>query len=95
MDAMAQIDVSPGGGDEYVVTVDDGRGTTRHRVTASAAVVAELGGGARTEDLLIASFRYLLQREPKEAILSRFDLPEIGLHFPDYPAEIKRRLGAS
>ncbi len=92
---MAQIDVTPVGDHAYEVTVDDGRGTTRHRVTATPDVVADLGGGAGAEDLLAASFRFLLQREPKESILSRFDLPEIGLHFPDYPVEIRRRLGAS
>ncbi len=95
MKPVAKIEVSAAGGDDYVVTVDDGRGTTRHRVTASPEVVTDLGGGARAEDLLVASFGYLLQREPKESILSRFDLPEIGLHFPDYPVEIRRRLGAS
>ena len=90
---MANIRVESLGNDRYDVVVDDGRGTSRHEVTAPAAVVADLGGGeAAATRLIEASFEFLLEREPKEAILRRFDLPEIGLHFPDYPGEIRRRL---
>jgi hypothetical protein len=34
----------------------------------------------------------LLEREPKESILTRFDLSVIGRYFPEYEREIKRRL---
>jgi hypothetical protein len=34
----------------------------------------------------------LLEREPKESILGRFDLPVIGTYFPGYEAEIGRRI---
>ena len=36
--------------------------------------------------------RCLLEREPKESILARFDLPVIERYFPEYPHEIRRRL---
>jgi hypothetical protein len=39
-----------------------------------------------------ASFRFLLEREPREAILRRFELPLIGHFFAEYEAEIGRRL---
>ena len=42
---------------------------------------------------LAASFRFLLAREPKESILSRFELPVIERYFPEYPEEIRGRLG--
>ena len=38
------------------------------------------------------SFEFLLEREPKELILRQFALPAIGRYFPDYPAEIRKRL---
>ena len=38
------------------------------------------------------AFEFLLEREPKEFILSRFDLPVIGRYFPEFEREIKRRL---
>jgi len=34
----------------------------------------------------------LLENEPKESILGRFDLPLIGRYFPNFDAEMKRRL---
>ena len=39
------------------------------------------------------SFEFLLEREAKESILSRFDLPLIGRYFPEYEKEIRKRLG--
>ncbi len=92
---MAQIDVTPLGDGEYAVTVDDGRGTTRHRVTVSPETVTDLGGGAGAEDVVVASFGFLLEREPKESILGSFDLPIIGRYFPEYREEIRHRLGAT
>jgi hypothetical protein len=38
------------------------------------------------------SFEFLLERESKESILSRFDLSLISRYFPEYEQEIKRRL---
>jgi len=38
------------------------------------------------------SFEFLLEREPKESILTRFDLSLISRYFPEYEREIKRRL---
>jgi hypothetical protein len=38
------------------------------------------------------SFEFLLEREPKESILARFDLSVISRYFPEYEDEIKRRL---
>jgi hypothetical protein len=34
---------------------------------------------------------FLLEHEPKEAILSRFELPVIEHYFPDYPAALRSR----
>ena len=76
------------------VTVREGASATSHRVTLRRADYQRLTGGAvPPEELVHASFRFLLEREPKESILRQFDLPVIVRYFPEYEAEIRRRLG--
>ena len=82
---MATISVSHRGGAEYDVTVSDGRGATSHVVTVWPSDVERYAPGATPEQIIDASFQVLLQREPKEAILSRFELPVIERYFPEYP----------
>ena len=38
------------------------------------------------------SFRFLLEREPKESILRSFDLTVISRYFSEYEREITRRV---
>lgn len=81
---------------EFDVEVGEGGGATRHRVRMSAASYTALAGGAATpEDVLRAAFAFLLDREPKESILARFDVMVIGRYFPEFAREIGRYLGAS
>jgi hypothetical protein len=81
----AIIEVEAGSGDEYTVTVREGGGETRHRVRVDPEYAKKLTGGAvSAEELLRRSFEFLLEREPKEAILGSFDLPLIGRYFPEY-----------
>lgn len=89
---MERITVIHVRGDEYVVAVQDETSDTKHRVTVTAEDLEWLGTEAPAERVLEESFRFLLEREPKEAILRRFDLPVIARYFPDYPEEIRRRL---
>ena len=91
--AMATIAVTHRTGAIYDVTVDDGRGTTAHEVTLWPSDVARYAPDATPEELLDASFRFLLEREPKEAILGRFELPMIERYFPDYPGRIAGMIG--
>ena len=89
----ATIEVESLQAGEYLVTVIEGASRTSHTVTAEPDYAAELtAGNATTEDLLRRSFEFLLEREPKESILRRFDLPLIGHYFPDYEREIRSRL---
>ena len=85
---MPTIRVTHRNGAIYDVTVDDGRGTTTHEVTVWPSDVARYAPAATPEGLVQASFRFLLEREPKEAILGRFDLPVIERYFPDYATQI-------
>ena len=87
---MARIEVSHRGGNVYDVTVADDHGTTTHAVTVQPSDVERYAPGATVEELLKASFRFLLEREPKEAILRRFELPVIERYFPEYPRVIAR-----
>lgn len=90
---MADIEVEPIGGDRYRVTVTEGSSRTMHEVRVTEADRLRYGKGAAAFDLLRASFEFLLEREPKEAILSRFALPVIERYFPEYPTEIGELLG--
>ncbi|MFQ6033274.1 MAG: hypothetical protein ACE5LD_02970 [Candidatus Bipolaricaulia bacterium] len=84
-----------------VLTGADGS-STEHRVTLKEADYRRLTDTQKTgtsgkvgpERLVEQSFRFLLEREPKEAILKRFDLTVISRYFPEYEGEIARRLGS-
>jgi len=82
------ISVIAADGSRYQVTVQEGATRTVHDVTVTADDVERYAPGVTAERLLEASFEFLLAREPKEAILSRFDLPTIERYFPDYPRKI-------
>ncbi len=74
------------------VTVGNGR-TTRHRVRVSRTDLDRFAPGASDpEELVRASFAFLLEREPGESILREFDLPVIGRYYPEYEREIGHRL---
>lgn len=93
---MANIEVKRTDHDdsyEFQVTVKEGKGESRHRVTLRKGDYQELATGkASPEDLVTESFRFLLERESKESILRSFDLMVIGRYFPEYRREIVRRL---
>jgi len=73
------------------VTVGDDPAATTHEVEVTDEDISRLAPGAEVQRLVEASFRFLLERESREAILRRFALPVIGRHFPEYEAEIRRR----
>jgi hypothetical protein len=78
--------------DTYLVTVEEGRGKTKHTVTLDDAYYKNLAGAAESKEALIErSFRFLLKRESKESILSSFHLKVIARYFPEYEREIKKQ----
>lgn len=93
---MARINVGQSKQDDtyqFQVTVQEQGAETRHRVTLKEPDYRRLTAGEATpRDLVRASFRFLLEREPKESILRSFDLPAISRYFPEYEREIKKRL---
>ena len=78
----------------YQITVQEGGSRSSHLVTVPDGYEKKLiAGRISTEELVRRSFEFLLEREPKESILSSFDLPVIGRYFPEYEREIKKCLG--
>lgn len=77
------------------VRIGDDPDATRHQVTVRDEDLLRLApAGTSVEKVVEASFVFLLEREPREAILRQFDLPVIARYFPEYEREIGRRLGA-
>ncbi|MBF0426907.1 MAG: hypothetical protein HQL66_13925 [Magnetococcales bacterium] len=72
----------------FKVSVEEEGVRTEHTVTVDQMtfdrIVGSIGGGCQPLGVVEASFRFLLDREPKEAILNRFDLTLIPHHFPEY-----------
>ena len=50
---------------------------------------------APPERCLEAAFRFLLDREPKESILGRFDVTVISRYFPEFERELPHYLSRS
>ena len=90
---MEEIRVTRTGDNEFRVTVTEGDSTTIHNVTAMDEDSLRYGGDVPAERLIELSFEFLLEREHKESILTKFDLPMIEHYFPEYPRAIRKRLG--
>jgi hypothetical protein len=80
----------------FEVLVRERDGETRHYVTMSREACARLTAGRHSpERCLEAAFRFLLDREPKELILGRFDVTVISRYFPEFERELPRYLPKS
>jgi len=89
----AKIDVEIIDKCKFRVRVTESGTETSHDVTVSPRDYTRLKtGNVEPEELVRRSFEFLLEREPKESILTRFDLSVISRYFPEYEREIKRRL---
>jgi len=75
------------------VMVVEGTSRTKHKVTLSKPDRQRLGGLSQPPEVLLEeTFRFLLAREPKESILRAFDVSDVQRYFPDFPAEMQRRM---
>jgi hypothetical protein len=74
----------------FEVRVRSGGSESAHRVTLRRDDLEELAGaGADPEAFVRRCFGFLLEREPKESILSEFDVRVIGRYFPEFREEIR------
>ena len=73
----------------FWVTVRDPRGASHHDVAMSTESFAKLSGGNPSAELVVrAAFRFLLDRESRESILSRFEISQIGRYFPEFEQKL-------
>ena len=78
-------------GVEYQVIVREGSSETKHVVTVPDAFYQKLTNGKISQEACVKhAFEFLLDREPKESIYRRFDLPVISQYFPEFEKEFKR-----
>ncbi len=89
---MADITVIRIGEHNFRVTVVEGDSQTIHNVTALDEDSQRYGGDVPAERLIELSFEFLLEREDKESILTKFDLPMIEHYFPEFRRAIRKRL---
>jgi hypothetical protein len=75
---------------QFDVTVREGKSETRHRVSLSRADFERLANDLEAEALIDAAFRFLLDREPKESILARFDVSVISRYFSEFERELPK-----
>ena len=69
---------------------------TSHEVSVPAGFPASLRcGQVSLEQLVRASFEFLLERELASSILRTFSLDVISQYIPDYHAQIRARLDSS
>lgn len=70
---------------KFLVEVRDADGNSRHEVTLDHDTYRRLSGDKYAPETCVeAAFRFLLEREPKDAILSDFKMEQISTYFPDF-----------
>ena len=63
---------------------------SNHIVTLNDDIHFEMTEGIKSkEELILFSFKFLLERENNTSILSNFNLETIQIYFPDYKNEIQ------
>ena len=87
----AKIEIQPFDPSHFRVRVIEAGSESAHQVTLKPKDCERItGGAAGPEELIRKSFQFLLEREPKESILSRFDLTAISRYYPEYEQEMKK-----
>ena len=85
------IDIKTRSQNEFAVVVEGKGDKTQHIVTLDDDYYYLLTQGKISkEELIRKSFQFLLEREPKESILSKFNLKVIKGYFPEFEKEVVR-----
>ncbi len=77
---------------EFQVQVGDDLDQTSHQVTMSEDFYDNLETKVDPKAVIKESFGFLLEREPKEMILPRFDITTISRYFPEFEEKLSERL---
>jgi hypothetical protein len=84
------VQVKRKGQGEFLVSIEEGGSRTEHIVRIDESYYQYLTNNQMSrEELIEASFAFLLRKEPPESILPAFDLRVISRYFPDYEEEIR------
>lgn len=74
----------------FTVQIGQGKDITQHTITLSDSYYQKLcSGQIEPSELVRKSFEFLLRKEPRESILTQFDLPLIQHYFSDYEVSVK------
>ncbi len=83
------IEVRRKNGEKFEVTVSEEDSSTIHLVILDDDYYQALTKEATTkEDFIKSCFKFLLQRESKESILSSFNVRVINKYFPEFEQQI-------
>lgn len=83
------IEIEKKNQDEFAVVVEGKGDKTEHIVSLDDDYYQLLTQGKiGKEELIRKSFQFLLEREPKESILSKFNLKVIKRYFPEFEREV-------
>ena len=75
----------------FLVTIEEAGENRRYNVILSDDYWQKLTqGNISKEELIKKSFEFLLERESKESILSKFNLKVINTYFPEFEREIRK-----
>lgn len=90
---MTEVELVGDGAEAFTlrVRVKEGSSETSHEVTLARKDFDRLARrGEKPEQFVGRCFDFLLEREPKESILRRFDVSVISRYFPEFEREITR-----
>ena len=77
----------------FEVIVDENGSQSKHKVSLNRADYQRFTGGhSNPEALIRTAFEFLLEREPKEKILTDFDFTVISRYFPTFLKDMEKRL---
>jgi hypothetical protein len=93
---VSEIDVTRADVEQFLsrftVRLSDAVGSSEHLVTLSGSDWDRLRRGYRSpEDLIRATFAFLLEREPRTSIMESFDVSQVPAYFPEFEREIARQ----
>ena len=76
----------------YRVSVTEAGSRSEHQVSLARSDYERWGGNklGSPDEFVKRCFDFLLERESKESILSRFDVRQIGSYFPEFEDAIRR-----
>jgi len=80
----------------FSVRVRSAKAGTSHVVTVPSGFAEKLGlADLPAEELVRASFAFLLDREPASSVLPKFSLDIVGRYFPEYASELANYVTAT